>query len=230
MSTPPHAPIIAYTHAARAEELADTTEAFREVGLVIEHVQRQTEAPSGGANRRNATAALSHAAAHHRRGLGMLLIEDDIRPSPHLPAWLEHLAVTKYRGPVTLYTPNAVDRYAPEHLAPVMRGEAKIGPHGEINRARTLRGWWGAQAVWVPWAIVDGILLDPRFTEGKPGLGPWDMALAAWLTERDLPLYVSTPSVVQHTAARSIVAPDRRPHMAASYDGAALPPRPPTRR
>lgn len=215
MQRPP--PAIIYTHERRRSLLRETVTAWTAAGIPITHVEEQSAPPATHANRRNAHAALCHALERHRRGAGVLMLEDDTIPTRHARAWLEHIEARAYPGPVTLYTPGARPRGAPPHLAPVMRGEARL-TRGEIYRAPTPRGWWGAQAVWIPWATAKRLAADPRMTEASHGIGPWDLALRAHLIESGTPLFITAPSIVQHAAPPNLVASSRTRHAAASYD------------
>lgn len=215
--------IVAYSHESRADELRGTTAAFLDVGLPITYAQIQTEPPSQIGNRLNALAAIRHAIRKHEHGAGMLLIEDDIRPSPNLAEWLEVIAA---KGELTtLYTPNAVTRYAPERLAAVMRGEQRLTV-GELYPIQHLRGWWGAQALWIPWSWAHLISRHPSMTSTERIHGPWDTTLRSIVMQHEAELWGTAPSLVQHTGARNVQAPHRTPHMSASYDERTIPPAP----
>lgn len=215
--------IVTYSHANRAEELNGTRAAFEAAGLPITHEQIQTDPPSQIGNRLNAHAALKRAIDRHRKGAGLLMIEDDIRPSPHLPAWLEYLA--GQGQPTTLYTPNQITRQAPEHLAAVMRGERRLTT-GETYPIRALHAWWGAQAVWLPWPTAELLAVHPLADTTQRGPGPWDTFVRTALLEHGLQLWATAPSLVQHTGARNLQAPSRTPHRSASYDDRVKPPTP----
>lgn len=221
-------PVVIYTHEDRTRQLAATIRNWNAANIQITHVEHQTDTPSPARNRRNALAAMRHAMKHHHRGNGLLMIEDDTTPNRHMRAWLEHIETQNYPGPVTLYTPNQTTRYAPDHLKGIMSGYDKTTT-GEIFQANTPRGWWGAQAVWIPWSICNIIAADARYTTEELGIGPWDTALRTILIERDLPLFMTAPSIVQHAAGANLVAPHRQRHASASYDWNVTPPTRPRR-
>lgn len=220
-------PIVAYTHAARAAEYAITQQAFANLGLEIAYTAYQTKAPSGMHNRQNALTALLGARRYHRHAgsAGVLMIEDDITPSPHLPAWLEWIEARHPFAIVTLYTPNDVVRWIPERHHDIMRGRAKA-TQGALVKSPNPRGYWGAQALWLPWELTDVLAADPRITANEqPGIGPWDTAIRqTLLMERGVPLLVTIPAIVQHRAPRNLVSAHRNPHAAASYDAEVPPP------
>lgn len=222
-------PVAMYTHERRSQHLPDTIRAWEAAGVPITHIQHQTSHPSSARNRQNAHDAMRHTMKHHRRGRGLLMIEDDTTPNGHMPAWLRHIEDSDYQGIISLYTPNRQTRYAPKHLHGIMAGLERATV-GEIFRAPTPRGWWGAQALWIPWDVCDLIENDPRFRSEDLGIGPWDTALRTVMMERSIPLYFTAPSIVQHAGGANLVAPHRTRHASASYDYDVTPPTRPHRR
>jgi len=217
--------IVAYSHAARAEVMAETRAAFEAVGLSIEHVQVQTAEPRPANNRRNAWEALKHATQMviPKRGAettGILLIEDDITPASTLPAWLPHLEAGNVV--TTLYLPNGVTRFTPPRLEAVAAGRRKAKRSEIVPIAPdALRGWWGAQAVWLPLPFAQTIVRDLRMQAFEHGIGPWDHALRLHLQEATASLHVTIPNVVQHRALANLVVPSKRRHASLLYDESA---------
>lgn len=220
----PHPPIGMYTHERRAELAADTVQHFARAGLQVSHAQVQTTPPSAARNRLNARACLAALSDQHRHHAGALLIEDDIVPNQHLRAWLEHLNATAQHV-TTLYTGGRTwERLTPPRLHRLMSGRPPRAETGEIIETHNLRGWWGAQALWLPWRWIDALLTDPRLTLEETGPGSFDTTLRLLLIEAGEPLLVTAPNIVQHRAPPNLTAPYRAAHRSMSYDAATRPP------
>lgn len=217
--------ITAYTHASRRDAMRETSEAFAAIDLPIEHIQVQVDEPRPANNRRNAWAALKRTLEHviPKRGvdtIGVLLIEDDIIPAATLPAWLAHLE--RINEPATLYLPNGVTRFTPPRLEAVAAGRRKARKSELVPiDPEALRGWWGAQAVWLPVAFAKRLVDDLRMQAFEHAIGPWDHALRLNLREANLTLLVAIPNVVQHRALANLVVPTKRRHASLLYDESA---------
>lgn len=211
--------VAAYSHARRAATLDLTRAAFADAGVPIDVEQVQTEAPTQARNRRNARAALKRSLEEHVRPRdlpGVLLIEDDVIPATTLSAWLAYLERTQER-PVALYAPT-IDRFYPLRLNRVARGE-RPAARSEVATIEpaTLRGWWGAQAIWLPAVWAEIVVRDVRMDAHESSLGPWDHALRRLIAERGATLGVAVPNVIQHRTERNLVTPAKRPSASASF-------------
>lgn len=225
--TQPHPPVGMYTHAQRAAIAEQTLAHFARVGLQVSHAQVQTAPPAAARNRLNARACLAALSEHHRHHAGALIIEDDIVPNDHLRAWLQHLNANA-DNVTTLYVgARAWERLTPPHHHRLMSGRPPRAEAGEITATWNLRGWWGAQALWLPWRWIDRLLTDPRMTLQETGTGSFDTTLRLLLIETGEPLLVTIPSLVQHRAPPNLTAPYRAPHRSMSYDATTRPPRHP---
>lgn len=222
--------VACYTHHSRRDELAQTMAAFDAIGLPIDHVQVQTDEPRPAHNRRNAWTALKHCAqllAPRRDPIppGVLLIEDDITPARTLPEWLAVIEAQEHT--TTLYLPNGVTRYTPDRLEPVAAGRRKARRSELVPiPPEQLRGWWGAQAVWVPMPLVQRIVRDQRMQAFEHAIGPWDHALRLTLREQDATLLVAIPNVVQHRQPPNVIIPTKRRHASLVYSETAPAPKP----
>lgn len=218
--------IVAYTHALRRAAMLETQQAFENAGLPIHHIRVQTEPPRQARNRRNAADAIKHALEHIAPAMnatGILIIEDDIIPSPELPAWLQ--LIEDHDRPTTLYIPNGLTRYHPQRLERVASGHRKA-TKGEIitMTPEALRGWWGAQAVWLPIHLARMVINDRRVQAHEHTIGPWDHALRTLLLEQSATLDVTVPDQVQHRGLPNLVLSTKRTHRSHSYDGVTPPP------
>lgn len=215
--------IAVYSHTSRADTLALTRADFEAAGVPIDLEQVQTEAPRQARNRRNARAAIKLTLEQHVRPKelpGLLLIEDDVIPASTLGEWISFIERTQDR-PVTLYTP-AFDKWYPKRLHRVARGE-RPATKSEVATVEpaTLRGWWGAQAVWLPAAWAEIIVRDARLDAHEAGLGPWDHGLRRLIAEHGATLGVAVPNVIQHRTERNLVTPAKRPSTSASFTPSA---------
>jgi len=221
----PSAVVSMYTHASRLDPRTRTIRAFARVGCPVAHVQMQYEAPRQARNRLNARAALA-AGVSIAREVGVnsvLLIEDDVLPASSLAGWLAHLAAREDRV-VTLYCANRITvRTHPRDLRRWAIGNGRP-PTSRVVTARALDTWWGAQALWIPLRIADGVLADERFLVRERGDGPWDVALRRHLLARGESLGMTVPNIVQHQPERNLIVPRKPRHHSLAFHECAPPP------
>lgn len=194
-----------YTHHTRNAALHKTLWSLHEARVPVHHIETQTSSPTQVRNRRNAHAALNAIAGNE----AALILEDDIVPNAHLLAWLGWLE-THSRHVTTLYAPNR------KFYSTTTPG---------LQTLQTLRGWYGAQAVWIPPHKVHDIVTDPLFTinEWHP-YGPWDHAIRRHLLNRSERMNVVMPNLVQHQAPASVLPREGRRHTTPYFDAHAEPP------
>lgn len=211
--------IAIYSHHTRSAILDKTVTDLRDVGIEPSVINVQQGNPSQIANRRNAHSALVKAF----NGNPVLVLEDDVLPNVNLVQWIEWLeryvdSVTTLYGPVgKFYTPE-VRRFVeagvtvPRHL------------HG-VHTLQGLRGWYGAQGVWIPTSIAEDMIADRLFAihEHAP-YGPWDHAIRRHLIERYGRMLVTVPNVLQHRAPPSVVNRSGKRHTTNIFDLVEKPP------
>ncbi|MDR9391961.1 MAG: hypothetical protein RI554_08020 [Trueperaceae bacterium] len=208
-----------YTHATRTASLERTLQSVRDANLRVDVVTTQARGASNALNRTNAVAALSQAF----NGNAVLMLEDDVLLSPYARAWIEHLE-THVRDVTTLYAP--VGKFYPTTVREFVDFRKPVPRHLHgVHPLERLRGWYGAQAVWIPAPWVESILATPDFRrEERDPLGPWDHALRKHLLQHDAGMRVVVPNVVQHQAPPSVVNRSGPRHTTPIFDAAAKPP------
>lgn len=212
--------IAIYSHASRKQVRDATIADLRHVGLEPEVITIQDAPPSQTANRRNAHDALVKA----YDGNPILMLEDDVKPNAHLRAWIEWLeanastVTTLYACVGKFYTPDVrpfveAGTLPPRHL------------HG-LYELQGLRGWYGAQAVWIPTQQVEAMIHDKLFRihEHAP-YGPWDHAIRSHLQAHQQQMHVVVPNVIQHRAPQSVVNRTGPRHTTPIFSVAEIPPK-----
>ena len=214
-----------YSHASRLDARTRTIRAFAAVGCPVAHVQMQYEPPKQVRNRLNARAGLAAGVriARDINATGVLLIEDDVLPASTLAGWLAHLEAHEDRV-VTLYCPDLIS--VRTHPAGLRRWAVGNGrpPTSRVVTARDLPVWWGAQALWFPLAIADGVLADERFKLFERADGPWDIALRHHMVALGMTLGMTVPNVVQHQPVRNLITPRKALHRSVAFLATAPPP------
>ncbi len=211
--------IAIYSHATRKQVRDATIHDLRHVGLEPEVITIQDASPSQIANRRNAYTALVKA----YDGNPVLMLEDDVKPNAHLAAWLTWLE--RYSTTVTtLYAP--VGKFYNPAIRPFV--EAGTLPPRHLHGLYTLqglRGWYGAQAVWIPTQHAEAIINDKLFTihEHAP-YGPWDHAIRSHLQTHQQTMNLVVPNIIQHRAPRSVVHRTGPRHTTRIFSVAEIPP------
>lgn len=208
-----------YSHKSRSAILDKTVEDLRDVGIEPSVINVQQGNPSQIANRRNAHNALVKAF----NGNPVLVLEDDVIPNRYLVDWIEWLESTAQQV-VTLYAP--VGKFYTQPVRNVVEAGANVPLHMTgLYTLQGLRGWYGAQGVWIPTRIAENMIADRLFAlhEHEP-YGPWDHAIRRHLQDRDDEMLVVVPNVLQHRAPPSVVNRSGRRHTTPIFDLAARPP------
>jgi len=211
--------IAIYSHKSRAKVLDKTVAYLRDVGLEPDVINIQTAEPNQVQNRLNAFGALAKAF----NGNPVLVLEDDIIPSPYLRDWIEWLEATSLHV-TSLYA--CVGKFYNSEVRPFVEAQQPVPAHLHgLYELQGLRGWYGAQAVWIPEDAAEDILADKDFRihEWHP-YGPWDHALRRHLIEAHKPMMLTVPNIVQHQAPSSVVNRTGPRHTTPIFDAAALPP------
>lgn len=198
---------------------AETRSLFAAAGAPVHCVARQTEPVSNRMNAVNAHRAMREAVRQKRQAI--LLIEDDLIPASTLPEWLEYLEYTR-DYPVALYL--ASERFFPESMQNAARGAAEPDPPPHVGVVQHLNVWWGSQAVWMPQAIAEEYLDQPRVRNDAEELRTFDGEFREFLQKAQLPLGVTFPNVVQHANERNLISPQKQIHRSRCYRADVKPP------
>ena len=208
-----------YSHASRSDIRAKTLQLLEGVNMAVDAVTVQDTPPKQSENRRNAHTALT--AAFNDQPV--LVIEDDIIPNRYLPDWLAWLSRTS-NSVTTLYA--CVGKFYDQEIRRYVENHVTVPPHlWGIRKLEGLRGFYGAQAVWIPTRIADEMIHDRKFQlfEHEP-YGPWDHAIRTFLQNNGYTMNVTIPNLVQHQAPPSVVNRTGPRHKTPIFDLAARPP------
>jgi len=214
-----------FSHSSRSAILSRTLQSFADVGVPVDHVEVQIDRPKAAHNRRNAWMALKRSVEVVGRKLpnmsGVLLIEDDVTPSPHLLEWMKYLDLYEERV-TTLYCP--IERVYPHRYKSFIKGTSRKDPVPAVVAVSDIRAWWGSQALWIPlpWARV--FKNDQRMQVFEHGLGPWDHAVRTIMIEHNATMGLVVPNVIQHNGEPNVVNPTKRTHRSQAYRPDAMPP------
>lgn len=208
-----------YSHSTRTKARDATVADLRNIGIEPDVITIQDAPPNQIANRHNAYRALGKA----YDGAPVLMLEDDVIPNDHLVEWIEWLELHA-PGVVTLYAP--VGKFYTPDLRSFVEHSVipRVGMHG-LAPLLGLRGWYGAQAVWIPTITAERMLSDKLFTifEHAP-YGPWDHAIRMHLQTHQEDMHITIPNIVQHRAPPSVVNRTGPRHTTPIFDRAARPP------
>lgn len=212
--------IAIYSHATRRQVRDVTITDLRNIGLEPDVITIQDAPPSQVANRHNAYQALGKAYDSNP----ILMLEDDVKPNAHLKQWIEWLELHA-SNVTTLYAP--VGKFYTPDVRPYVESST-VPPrhmHG-LHTLQGLRGWYGAQAVWIPTRTAEAIINDKLFKihEHAP-YGPWDHAIRTHLQAHNLHMHVVVPNIVQHRAPQSVVNRTGPRHTTPIFSVAEIPPR-----
>lgn len=211
--------IAIYSHKTRASVLDSTVQDLRAVGIEPDVITVQEAPPNQAANRRNAHSALVKAFA----GNNVLVFEDDITPNENLVDWIEWLEANSL-DVTTLYA--CVGKFYTREVRPFVDDGVQVPRHLHgLHELQGLRGWYGAQAVWIPEDWCESIIAERAFRidEWHP-LGPWDHALRAHIQDQAGVMQLVVPNIVQHKAPQSVVNRTGPRHKTPIFDAAATPP------
>lgn len=186
------------THESRASERHKTTQRFQRLGIPITPFIG-TGAPSHIANGHNGMRIIT-AALEARADL--LILEDDIDPSPDFP---QALAAARELGEAVTFW--LCKPYAhPPAWQKAIDGTTPPPPTG-FYRVLRLPQWFGTQAILLPHAVVQRAAASPLF--GAP-----NDSFDHWLRDHVLrELFAALPNPVQHRTPTSLVDPRRVPRI-----------------
>lgn len=167
----------------------------------------------------NAHRALRAAVQQKRQAV--LLIEDDLIPSNRIPDWLEYLEHT-VDHPVALYL--ASERFFPESMANAAKGATDPDPPPHVGLVQRVNVWWGSQAVWMPQAVAEEYLAQPRIRDDASDMRTFDGEFREWLQRTRTPFGVTFPNLVQHANERNLISPQKQIHRTRCYRDGVRPP------
>jgi hypothetical protein len=207
--------VVMMTCRGREDAAAETLAAFADVGVPVDHVERQVEEPSLRMNGINYARALRAA-----NGEDAFVIEDDLIPANTLGAWIEWVKAQGYKVPVFFYL--CQQRWQSSDAARGMWDGGPDAPAG-VEPVANLHTWWGTQAVWWPKEFTRGILSLDRFQWEAYELSAMDLELRNHLMDRVLTPLVTVPHLVQHRDYWRITG-GSAPHKTAMFRPDATPP------
>jgi hypothetical protein len=207
--------VIMMTCGGREQAVEETLAAFAEVGVPIDHVEKQTEPPSLRMNGINYARALRAA-----QGNDALVIEDDLIPANTLNAWLEWVEAQGFTVPVFFYA--CQQRWQSSDAARGMWDGGDDAPAG-VEPVANFHTWWGTQAVWWPKAFAARLLALDRIQWDAYELSAMDLELRNYMLDKVLTPLVTVPHLVQHRDYWRITG-GSAPHKTAMFRPDATPP------